>query len=195
MRKALVILEHTTATEPRAAGPQTKAEAIASGQQLFFTGKPCRNGHIAMRKAPSGRCVQCQIEQNARERDQRARLRRVIEEAREARWKQQRAEYELQWVAYARSQAAPVAATGIEAAYARWDARFEALEPAVICTAVGITERIHHFGLHMAAMMGIVGAFVGVMIVLRPRPGEMPRIIAPGSSSPMAQNTLFSKAG
>lgn len=37
----------------------TKEEAIAAGEQFYFTGKECRYGHISKRYASSGNCVEC----------------------------------------------------------------------------------------------------------------------------------------
>ena len=34
--------------------------------ERYFTGKPCRNGHIAERYVKGGRCVQCKAEKDAR---------------------------------------------------------------------------------------------------------------------------------
>lgn len=42
--------------------PSTKAEARASGAKFYFTGHPCKRGHIANRTAYSGHCTQCQTE-------------------------------------------------------------------------------------------------------------------------------------
>ena len=58
MRRALVTIDPT---EPQAAAaqPKTRVEAIALGVRTYFTGKPCKNGHIALRKAPSGTCTEC----------------------------------------------------------------------------------------------------------------------------------------
>ena len=41
--------------------PRTKREAVASDSEYFFTGEPCRNGHIGPRKAFRNRskCVEC----------------------------------------------------------------------------------------------------------------------------------------
>lgn len=42
--------------------PTTRKEAIAIGAKYYFTGVPCKHGHIALRKA-KGVCVECmQIE-------------------------------------------------------------------------------------------------------------------------------------
>lgn len=39
--------------------PTTRKDAIASASHKYFTGKPCRNGHIAERYAQSGTCQEC----------------------------------------------------------------------------------------------------------------------------------------
>jgi len=38
--------------------PKTRAEAQASGAKYYFTGEPCKHGHIAPRKT-KGACVEC----------------------------------------------------------------------------------------------------------------------------------------
>lgn len=38
--------------------PKTRAEAQASGAKYYFTGKPCKHGHIAPRKT-KGACIEC----------------------------------------------------------------------------------------------------------------------------------------
>ena len=38
--------------------PKTRAEAKAQGAKYYFTGKPCKHGHIAPRKT-KGACVEC----------------------------------------------------------------------------------------------------------------------------------------
>lgn len=38
--------------------PKTRAEAMASGAKYYFTGEPCKHGHIAPRKT-KGACVEC----------------------------------------------------------------------------------------------------------------------------------------
>jgi len=39
--------------------PATWAEAFASGSSLYFTGSPCRRGHVAGRRFPQGDCLVC----------------------------------------------------------------------------------------------------------------------------------------
>ena len=38
--------------------PKTRAEAQAAGAKYYFTGEPCKHGHIALRKT-KGACVEC----------------------------------------------------------------------------------------------------------------------------------------
>jgi hypothetical protein len=38
--------------------PKTRAEAKATGAKFYFTGEPCKHGHIAPRKT-KGACVEC----------------------------------------------------------------------------------------------------------------------------------------
>ena len=38
--------------------PKTRAEAKAQGAKFYFTGEPCKHGHIAARKT-KGACVEC----------------------------------------------------------------------------------------------------------------------------------------
>ena len=38
--------------------PKTRAEAKATGAKYYFTGEPCKHGHIALRKT-KGACIEC----------------------------------------------------------------------------------------------------------------------------------------
>lgn len=40
--------------------PVTRSEAALLGLKLYFTGKPCRRGHIAERRAFHGTCLECE---------------------------------------------------------------------------------------------------------------------------------------
>lgn len=42
--------------------PITLAEARAKGQTHYFTGKPCKNGHLSLRSTNKQRCLQCMRE-------------------------------------------------------------------------------------------------------------------------------------
>lgn len=44
----------------------TREEARALGLKRFFTGKPCRNAHVAERFVSAGACVVCNAERKAR---------------------------------------------------------------------------------------------------------------------------------
>lgn len=48
--------------EPDEGMPKTRAIAKQSGVKVYFTGKPCLNGHIAVRITSSGKCTQCDSE-------------------------------------------------------------------------------------------------------------------------------------
>lgn len=39
--------------------PRTRAEAKEAGSKRYFTGKPCKHGHVAERHTCDGRCVEC----------------------------------------------------------------------------------------------------------------------------------------
>lgn len=39
--------------------PQERAAALEAGLTRYFTGRPCKNGHIAMRSSSSGTCIEC----------------------------------------------------------------------------------------------------------------------------------------
>jgi 5-methylcytosine-specific restriction endonuclease McrA len=40
----------------------TRADAKATGQTRFFTGKPCKHGHLSQRTTANGGCIQCNAE-------------------------------------------------------------------------------------------------------------------------------------
>lgn len=42
--------------------PKSRKEALAAGSKHFFTGKPCKRGHIAKRTTGNGTCVVCASE-------------------------------------------------------------------------------------------------------------------------------------
>lgn len=39
--------------------PASRDEAIESGEVFYYTGLPCRNGHLAKRYTTSGQCIEC----------------------------------------------------------------------------------------------------------------------------------------
>jgi hypothetical protein len=44
---------------PSSMRKMSRKAAKANGRRLYFTGKPCRYGHIAPRRTDSGQCVAC----------------------------------------------------------------------------------------------------------------------------------------
>jgi hypothetical protein len=42
--------------------PITRTDAAAFGFKRFYTGKPCRWGHVAERYTSSGNCVECRCD-------------------------------------------------------------------------------------------------------------------------------------
>ncbi len=46
--------------------PRDRSEAVATGGLYYFTGKPCRRGHQAVRLASSGHCRECVREYQSR---------------------------------------------------------------------------------------------------------------------------------
>ena len=46
--------------------PQERAIAISEGKAKYFTGRPCKNGHIAERRVNGGCCVICEAEKYKR---------------------------------------------------------------------------------------------------------------------------------
>jgi len=43
----------------RILGASTRAEAVAAGLTTYFTGKPCKHGHIASRRVENRCCEEC----------------------------------------------------------------------------------------------------------------------------------------
>jgi hypothetical protein len=46
----------------------TRQEAMAAGDKFYFSGKPCRKGHVARRRKADNRCSSCLNECNSRAR-------------------------------------------------------------------------------------------------------------------------------
>lgn len=42
--------------------PKTRSVALATGEALYLTGKPCRHGHVAPRHTANGNCSMCEQE-------------------------------------------------------------------------------------------------------------------------------------
>ncbi|EUD09187.1 TPA: hypothetical protein ACHWKL_001376 [Providencia stuartii] len=57
----------------------TRKEAATLGKLRYFTGKRCKNGHVAERYVGNGACVTCNYESSI---EYRAALKQLIESAR-----------------------------------------------------------------------------------------------------------------
>lgn len=68
--------------------PRSRAEAMVAGSNKYYTGKPCKHGHLAPRYL-SGHCVECD---RIRERRRRARN-PVAARERERQWRANNPEY------------------------------------------------------------------------------------------------------
>lgn len=73
--------------------PATRKEALASGSEFYFTGKPCKWGHIEKRCANNGNCLQCRKDKYWENRDRI--LAHKVEYYREN--KDRRAKYDAQY--------------------------------------------------------------------------------------------------
>ncbi|MGE0344261.1 MAG: hypothetical protein AB7O86_14475 [Porticoccaceae bacterium] len=60
----------------------SRGDAIANGHELYYTGKPCKRGHIAPRKTLFGTCTECQRESS---REALAKARAAFEAAKKQR--------------------------------------------------------------------------------------------------------------
>lgn len=47
----------------------TRADALATGRARYYTGEPCKHGHVAERNTMSGACVECAKANREREQD------------------------------------------------------------------------------------------------------------------------------
>lgn len=47
---------------------KTRGEAIAAKDKTYFTGVPCKKGHIAIRTVKGSNCMECQREASRKER-------------------------------------------------------------------------------------------------------------------------------
>ena len=54
--------------------PQERAAAKAAGETTYFTGRPCKNGHVAYRCTSNGTCVDC-----AKANEKKSRAKRIFE--------------------------------------------------------------------------------------------------------------------
>ena len=54
-----------------------KQEAIKNGEKKYFTGKPCKHGHIAERYTKDGNCIVCRASQYSRDFDKVSKRQKV----------------------------------------------------------------------------------------------------------------------
>jgi hypothetical protein len=52
--------------------PKTRNEALIAQSQKYFTGEPCKRGHIAPRYTVNALCMECNAEDRRRERKDRS---------------------------------------------------------------------------------------------------------------------------
>lgn len=55
----------------------SRANSIAAEQQYYFTGKPCRKGHVSYRYTCSSNCYDCSLVRRQPDKDLRAAARRI----------------------------------------------------------------------------------------------------------------------
>lgn len=65
--------------------PASRDEAIDEGEIFYYTGLPCRHGHMAKRYTSSGQCLECQrsIHKAKADRLKENRKRRLADKRRE----------------------------------------------------------------------------------------------------------------
>lgn len=61
--------------------PTSQIAAAESGSLLYFTGKPCKRGHLEPRKTVTGGCVECTRLRGA---EHRERIRKALAQASQA---------------------------------------------------------------------------------------------------------------
>lgn len=49
--------------------PRSKQEAEAKAIDHYYTGKPCKHGHLAVRNAKTGNCAECCVQWNLKYKD------------------------------------------------------------------------------------------------------------------------------
>lgn len=76
--------------------------AIAAGEKWYFTGEPCKNGHVAPRMVSCHKCKECGRERDKKRRDTDPEFRRRASE-RHHKWRQENLDYAIeqsrQWYA------------------------------------------------------------------------------------------------
>lgn len=58
----------------------TRTEAAKTGMKRYYTGKPCKHGHVSERWVYNGHCVACTMESNKRRQDEIKRLMAAAEQ-------------------------------------------------------------------------------------------------------------------
>ncbi len=91
--------------------PKSRSEAKAVGSRLYFTGDPCRNGHISPRYTRQSQCIECVQEWSSKNADKRrAAVRRYSDRNREKvyakarEWRSANADWLKEYRAQYRSQ-------------------------------------------------------------------------------------------
>ncbi len=44
-----------------------RAKAMEAGEDKYFTGRPCKNGHLVERRVSNGNCVICEAENHKKQ--------------------------------------------------------------------------------------------------------------------------------
>jgi hypothetical protein len=79
----------------------TRKEAIARGLKRYFTGSPCKNGHLAERRADNGQCLKCQtVHEKARNINPAAKALRNAAQAKRRKTDQGRLKRREEYAAY-----------------------------------------------------------------------------------------------
>ena len=67
--------------------PQERAAALEKGLTRYFTGRPCKHGHVAERNAKSGECVVCSLARQAKWRRDNPEAVKVLDKERYGRYR------------------------------------------------------------------------------------------------------------
>lgn len=84
----------------------TRAEAREQGKARYFTGKPCRNGHLEERFTLDARCLGCSREHSAKSRAKHLEARRAVDREYARAHAEGRREYRREWAATNRERVA-----------------------------------------------------------------------------------------
>jgi hypothetical protein len=75
--------------------PTTREDARANGSARYFTGKPCRNGHVSPRRVTDGVCIGCSQQKNRKDSARMAEYNRQYRATRAEKIKRAMREYYL----------------------------------------------------------------------------------------------------